>query len=163
MGCDLPDPADDVDDCFKFLSGLSRKLGEVQFFSRNRAVGHHGWARLENGKVVRAYAWAGETLWNQGALTEAERNLKLRCLTYTESSEVLGLAEREVLALNTERVVRLAAAGADPTVHGADLRAKESLAICCTASFTETCPRLKPVHQVPTCRAARRLSRMRLR
>src|ERR1043166_8002404 len=38
MGCDLPDPADDIDECFKFLTGLSRKLGEVQFFSRNRAV-----------------------------------------------------------------------------------------------------------------------------
>jgi hypothetical protein len=123
IGCDLPDPADDVDECFKFLTGLSRKVGEVQFFSRHRAVGHHGWARLENGKVVRAYAWAGETVWNQGTMTDAERDLKLRCLTYTESSEVLGLAEREVLALNTERVVRLAAAWSlDPTaVHGADL------------------------------------------
>jgi hypothetical protein len=126
IGCDLPDPADDVDECFKFLTGLSRKVGEVQFFSRNRAVGHHGWARLEHGKIVRAYAWAGETVWNQGAMTDAERDLKLRCLTYTESSDVLGLAEREVLALNTERVVRLAAAWSlDPTaVHGADLESK---------------------------------------
>lgn len=116
MGCDLPDPADDVDECFKFLTGLSRKLGEVQFFSRNRAVAHHGWARLEDGKVVRAYAWAGETLWNQGTPTEPERDLKLRCLTYTETSEGLGLAERELFALNTERVVRLAAAWSiDPT------------------------------------------------
>src|SRR5688572_7091013 len=116
MGCDLPDPVDDIDQCFKFLTELSRKLGEVQFFSRNRAVAHHGWARVQDGKVLRAYVWAGETLWNQGAITQAERELKLRCLTYGESSDVLGMAERELLALNTERVVRMAAAWSiDPT------------------------------------------------
>ncbi|HWN96311.1 MAG TPA: hypothetical protein VNT99_14855, partial [Methylomirabilota bacterium] len=126
MGCDLPDPADDIDECFKFLIGLSQQLGEVQFFSRNRAVSHHGWARLNDGKVLRAYVWAGETLWEQGALTEAERGLKLRCLTYTESSDILGYAERELLSLNTERVVRLAAAWSlDPTsIGGVDLESK---------------------------------------
>jgi hypothetical protein len=116
MGCDLPDPSDDIDECFKFLANLSQKLGEVQFFSRNRAVGHHGWARLNAGKVLRAYAWAGETLWNQGAATVSERELNMRCFGYTDDAEALGYAEREVLALNTERVVRLAAAWSlDPT------------------------------------------------
>lgn len=126
MGCDLPDPADDIDECFKFLTGLSQKLGEVQFFSRNRAVAHHGWARLSGGKVLRGYAWAGETLWNQGIVTQAERDLKLRSLAYTESTESFGLAERELLALNTERVVRLAAAWSiDPTsVEGPDTESK---------------------------------------
>lgn len=126
MGCDLPDPADDVDECFKFLTGLSHKLGEVQFFSRNRAVAHHGWARLQEGRVVRAYAWAGETLWNQGEMTEAERYLKMRCLDYMQDVSALGLAGRELFALNTERVVRLAAAWSlDPTaVPGAVLEAK---------------------------------------
>src|SRR5215203_3821469 len=95
MGCDLPDPADDIDECFKFLTGLSRKLGEVQFFTRNRAVAHHGWVRVQDGTVLRAYVWAGETLWDQGTMTQTERDLRLRCLTYTESSIVLGLAERE--------------------------------------------------------------------
>jgi hypothetical protein len=121
MGCDLPDPADDVDQCFVFLGQLSRKLGEVQFFCRNRAVSHHGWARLNHGKVLRAYVWAGETLWHQGRTTEIERELKLRCLDYTESSEVMGLSERELLALNTEKVIRLAANWSiDPTNVEAD-------------------------------------------
>lgn len=126
MGCDLPDPADDIDECFKFLCALSHKLGEVQFYSRHRAVSHHGWARLSGGKVLRAYAWAGETLWNQGPITDAERELKLRCLAYQQSSNVLGLAERELLALNTERVVRLAARwSVDPTtIEGAALESK---------------------------------------
>ena len=126
MGCDLPDPADDIDECFKFLADLSQKLGEVQFFSRNRAVSHHGWARLSDGKVLRAYAWAGETLWDQGPVTSAERELKMRCLAYTESSDVPGYGEREALSLNTDRVVRLAAAwGLDPTsVDGPELENK---------------------------------------
>lgn len=126
MGCDLPDPADDIDDCYKFLADLSHKLGEVQFFARNRAVSHHGWVRVNAGKVLRAYVWTGETMWNQGPITDAEKELKLRCLTYTEGTEVLGYAGREVLSLNTERVIRLAAAWSiDPTaVEGADLENK---------------------------------------
>jgi len=116
MGCDLPDPTDDIDQCFLFLTRLSHKLGEVHFFARNRAVSHHGWARLDGGRVVRAYVWAGETLWKQGTVTEGERDLKVRCLTYIETTDILGLLEREALALNTEKVVRLAAAWSiDPT------------------------------------------------
>src|SRR3954454_7790220 len=33
FGCDLPDPADDIDACFRFVVSLSRKLGHVQYFS----------------------------------------------------------------------------------------------------------------------------------
>jgi hypothetical protein len=126
MGCDLPDPANDIDECFKFLTSLSQKLGEVQFFARNRAVSHHGWARLSGGKVLRGYAWAGETLWNQGPVTSAERDLKLRFLDYTQTTDTWGLAERELLSLNTDRVVRLAAAWSiDPTaVEGPHLESK---------------------------------------
>jgi hypothetical protein len=126
MGCDLPDPSDDVDECYKFLAGLSQRLGEVQFFTRNRAIAHHGWVRMDSGKVLRAYVWAGETIWSQGTATEAERELKMRCLPYAESAEVLGYAGREALSNNTERVVRLAAAWSlDPTsVEGADLESK---------------------------------------
>jgi hypothetical protein len=122
MGCDLPDPIADIDECFLFLTRLSQQLGDVQFFARNRAVSHHGWARLDSGKVIRAYMWAGETLWNQGSETKAERDLKMRCLTYADNSDALGVAEREAFALNTDKVVRLAGAWSlDPTAVGADL------------------------------------------
>ena len=46
---------------------LSRKIGQVQFFSVNRAVNHHAWVQAEAGVIQRAYAWAGRTFWNQGA------------------------------------------------------------------------------------------------
>src|SRR5436190_524457 len=61
IGCSLPDPADDVDVCFRFLTNLSHKLGQVQFFHADRVLGHHAWVRLDNGRVTRAYAWAGKT------------------------------------------------------------------------------------------------------
>ena len=108
LGCDLPDPAEDVDACYCFLTHLSRELGHVQFFSANRVVNQHAWARLEAGMVQRAYAWAGETLWNQGPLTAAEMTLKLRCLDYTETTGELNIAQREMLSTNTEKVLRLA-------------------------------------------------------
>src|SRR2546421_570198 len=111
----LPEPSEDVDVCFRFLQRLSRELGEVQFFSVNRAVGHHAWARFENGRAIRGYAWAGETLWNQGFQTWAERKLGLKCLDYFEGTR-LHFAELEQIRANAERIMLLAAIwSVDPT------------------------------------------------
>ena len=107
VGSGLPDPGDDVDRCFHFLTHLSRKLGHVQFFSANRVLSHHSWALLDQGEVFRAYAWAGETLWNQGPLTAAERDLNLRCFEYAVN-RLAGL-QKEATISNTEKVNRLAA------------------------------------------------------
>lgn len=85
VGPGLPDPGDDVDECFHLLTDLSRKLGLVQYFSHNRALGHHAWARLDAGEVLRAYAWAGHVVWNQGPPSPAELGLGMHCLEYLES------------------------------------------------------------------------------
>lgn len=107
-GSDLPDPSDDVDDCFIWLRNLSLKLGEVQYFSASRALNHHAWARLLTGEVFRAYAWAGETLWNQGSLTRAEIELGLDCRPYGEHSEDQSFLD-EARYENSQRVPSLAA------------------------------------------------------
>src|SRR5262249_33719123 len=65
-GSRLPDPSEDVDACFRFVLELSRKLGQVQFFCANRVLQHHAWIKVERGLVLRAYAWAGKTVWQQG-------------------------------------------------------------------------------------------------
>jgi hypothetical protein len=110
VGSDLPDPADDVDACFRFLGNLSRKLGHVQFFSANRVLGHHAWIQFASGRVVRAYAWAGRTLWNQGAKTRAELDLGVRCFQYFESPDrTSSFGQSDVVILNTEKVPSLAA------------------------------------------------------
>jgi hypothetical protein len=107
VGSGLPEPAEDVDFCYRFLTDLSRKLGHIQFFSVSRVVNYHCWALVERGHIYRAYAWAGETLWNQGPLTAAERDLGLVCFNY--GSEQNPFAIREVLTQNTDNVNQLAA------------------------------------------------------
>lgn len=103
-GVGLPCPDDDVDACFLFLIILSRKLGHVQFFHAESFSYHHAWARLDDGYVTRAYAWAGETVWNQGIKTSREMELKMRCFAYGE--EVIS---EKMIRDNCDKVSLLAA------------------------------------------------------
>jgi len=109
LGAGLPEPSEDVDACFRFVVNLSRKLGEVQFFSASRVVQEHAWVRAYRGRVVRAYAWAGKTLWKQGRRTTAEKELDLKCFDYTETAERNSFAEPDVIATNVDKVPLLAA------------------------------------------------------
>jgi hypothetical protein len=109
IGNGLPDPSDDVDACFRFLVGLSRKLGKVQFFSASPMLHHHAWVRADGGRVVRAYAWAGKTLWHQGPLTPVETELGLKCYDYAESAERVSFDQPDPAALNVDKVPLLAA------------------------------------------------------
>jgi hypothetical protein len=106
MGSGLPDPGEDVDRCFHFLTNLSRKLGEVQFFNANRVLNYHAWVLMEKGHVYRAYAWADGTVWNQGPMTPAERELDVQCFDYGVE---LVFTQREALAANVEKVNQVAA------------------------------------------------------
>lgn len=116
LGAHLPEAAEDVDQCYRFLLDLSRKLGHVQYFSLNRALSHHTWVQAEQGTILRAYSWAGRTMWNQGIKTAAEIELSLRCFPYGESPERLPFGENDPFARNAERVSLLAARWSiDPT------------------------------------------------
>lgn len=121
MGSGLPDPAQDVDKCFHFILALSRKLDAVQFFSANRIVHHHAWVRAGQGRIQRAYAWAGKTLWNQGRMTQAEADLRLKCFGYVEAAEHSYFSQMDTATCNTERVPALAARW---SVDPASLRAR---------------------------------------
>ncbi len=107
VGSGLPDPSDDVDKCFHFMSRLSQKLGHVQYFNANRVVNHHAWILTEKGCIYRAYAWADGVLWNQGPITAAEKDLGLRSFDY--GSELNPFTTRETMAANCEKVSLLAA------------------------------------------------------
>ncbi|MBL9129315.1 MAG: hypothetical protein JNL97_16815 [Verrucomicrobiales bacterium] len=107
-GPGVPDPADDVDEVFHLLRALSIKLGAAQYFSFNRTLGHHAWAWARGGGVVRAFAWADQTLWNEGDLTPAETASRMRCPGYEES--IAASAElREAVLANIDKVPQLAA------------------------------------------------------
>jgi hypothetical protein len=122
-GPDLPNPSEDVDACFLFLTALSRELGHVQFFHAEKFSCDHAWARLDEGCVTRAYAWAGETVWNQGVKTYAEIALRMKCSGYGEN-----FATNEIAEANLEKIPLLASRwSVDPIVmHRADGIAGES-------------------------------------
>jgi hypothetical protein len=116
LGSKLPDPAEDVDKCYRFIVELSRKLGHVQFFSLSRAVNHHAWVVAQAGSIQRAYAWAGQTVWNQGRRTRAELDLGLKCFNYGEGEDRLQFGHMDPVVINTERLPLLAAHWSlDPT------------------------------------------------
>jgi hypothetical protein len=108
IGASVPDPGQDVDEAFRFLTGFSAAIGEVQLFLCDRVSSFHGWARLKMGGVVRAYAWAGTTQWNQGAVTIEERLLGLRFRAYGEEAEPPAYGETSPEQQNADRVVLLA-------------------------------------------------------
>ncbi len=112
----LPDLLLDVDDCFCLLQALSNELGEVQWFAMDRVLHHHGWARAINGQILRAYAWAGQTLWNQGLETQGERSLGMVFDDYCDPARHSFFGVAEDYRCNTEKVNLLAARWSlDPT------------------------------------------------
>jgi hypothetical protein len=109
LGSGLPEPNHDVDACFCFLLEMSRKLGRVQFFNASRILHHHAWIQADHGRIVRAYAWAGRTLWNQGKPTPAEQELRLKCFDYTDPAQPFPFSMQESVTGNVEKVPLLAA------------------------------------------------------
>lgn len=109
LGSALPNPCDDEDAAFRFLLQLSHKLGHVQFFSVSGVFDQHAWVRMETGRVLRAYAWSGRTLWNQGKMTFAEKDLGLKCYDYGQTAESSSFGHREAGRGNSDKVHLLAA------------------------------------------------------
>jgi hypothetical protein len=108
QGPQLPQPEEDVDACFRLVVNLSRKFGHAQFFSANPLLYYHAWARAERGRIIRAYAWAGKTLWLQGLQTNEEKRLGLACFDYDEA-EHHAAGQMEAAADNIEKIPLLAA------------------------------------------------------
>jgi len=108
MGAGLPDPFEDVDRCFRLVLALSRRVGRMQIFSVNRGLHHHAWALVSHGSILRAYAWAGSTLWNQGRMTRAERDLQMHCFSYTDDAQSDLITASDVAAANSEKLHLLA-------------------------------------------------------
>lgn len=60
------------------LEDLSRRFGEVQYFTTHRVVELHAWAKAIHGRIVRGYCWAGERgeiVMDVGGLTPEEEEL----------------------------------------------------------------------------------------
>lgn len=109
VGQGLPDASDDPDRLYHFLMKLGSDLGSVQYFSASRIVNDHAWVRIENGRIYRAYAWAGETLWNEGDITAAEKELELKIYAYCENPIPFPFTARDSHAANADKTLQLAA------------------------------------------------------
>jgi hypothetical protein len=87
-----------------WLEGLSRRLGEVQYFGTHRMVEYHAWARAEQGRIVRAYGWSGErgeTLVDVGPRSpeEIELGLGVSLVSENEDQDLAWPHEEAVLAV----------------------------------------------------------------
>ncbi|MSU32638.1 MAG: hypothetical protein EXS25_08285 [Pedosphaera sp.] len=115
MGGAIPDPFMDIDVFYLFLTRLSRGVGEVHSFSVDRVLNYHAWALLRGGSVVRAYAWAGETVWNQGPITLDEKMLGLKCRDYGDDINASSYGTVPTEQNNADRLIFLARKwGCDP-------------------------------------------------
>lgn len=108
FGSGMPDPGDDVDAAFRFIRELSRKLGQVQFFQAEPLLQHHAWVLAESGRIVRAYAWAGATVWNQGVKTTAETSLGVKCFSYGEIPPADEWTVADYIIANVDKVPQIA-------------------------------------------------------
>jgi hypothetical protein len=116
FGPAVPDPATDVDAVYHFLRGLSLRLGAAQYFHVHPPTGAHAWAWARGGRVVRAFAWAGQVVWNEGPATREERQLGMACPPMDPGDDPAAELAAEVAA-NPDKVPRLAAAwGLDPVL-----------------------------------------------
>ncbi len=86
----------------RWLTQLSQRFGEAQYFGSNRVVTYQAWARARQGQLVRAYAYSGETgatLWNVGPKTPEEAALGLNFLDEA-SPDASGEGYRQRAALS---------------------------------------------------------------
>lgn len=81
VGFSLPSPVGRrfVDKCSPLLEQLGREFADVQYFQGDSLIELFAWARVVDGKIVRAFAIGDEgMIWNKGKLTKEERTLGLK-------------------------------------------------------------------------------------
>jgi len=77
----LPQPLGNAfaDKCTPLIVALSKKFGEAQYFLSYPVLDFFGWAKAENGELIRAFASGDEgVVWNYGYLTASELELGLK-------------------------------------------------------------------------------------
>ena len=93
-------------DWIPFLEQLSAQLGHVQYFGTHRVVGYVAWAKASQGRLIRAFAYLGEsneTLVNLGEPTPEEKEIGIDFLDERTAS-------KEEFDAHEERIRRLEAA-----------------------------------------------------
>jgi len=124
VGLALPYPASRAftDTCTPLLDRLGRRFAEVQYFFAYAPIDLFAWARLIEGRLVRAFAMTDAgVVWDKGRRTREERALGLRLYDFRGIRGRRGDAGGEIVFYPTEEhILSLAQRWSlDPTRLGA--------------------------------------------
>jgi len=112
VGLSLPLPVGGpfTDKCLPLLQRLGRRFVEVQYFFAFPPIDSFAWARVIEGRIVRAFAITDSGIvWNKGRTTKEERTLGLRLFDFRGVRGRNGDAGSEIILYPTEEhVVSLA-------------------------------------------------------
>jgi hypothetical protein len=112
VGLSLPHPVGRgfVDKCTPLLVGLAGEFAEVQYFFSYPPIDFYAWARVRDGRLVRAFAVTDEGIvWNKGRTSKEERDLGLKLFELRGVQGRKGDAGGELIMHPTEdHVMRLA-------------------------------------------------------
>ncbi len=145
-GLTLPHPAGQgfVDKVTPLLVGLGGRFTEVQYFYNYPPIDLFAWARLIDGRLVRAFA-AGEegVIWSKGKTTREERQLGLKMFELRGVKGRQGDAGGEIILHPTdEHVLQLARKWSLDPATLEDARAEQSLGLIASAPVSWRTERL---------------------
>ena len=83
VGLALPQPLGSKfsDLATPLLNVLGQQFNEVQYYFTYPEIDFYAWAKIVDGKLIRAFAWGDEgVIWNKGRLSKEERSLGLKVL-----------------------------------------------------------------------------------
>ena len=120
VGLPLPSPVSRrfVDKCTPLLIELGQTFVEAQYFSSMPSIDYFAWARMIEGRVVRAFAIGDEgVIWNKGRPTKEEKAMGLKLFEFRGVRGRRGDAGGEMVLYPTEdHLMELAAKwSVDPT------------------------------------------------
>jgi len=115
----LPPARAFVDKLTPLLMQLGRQFRDVQYFASYPVIDFYAWARVERGRIVRAFAMGDEVvIWDRGRLTREEKALGLKLFEVRGIRGRIGDAGQSIILYPTEQQVLRMASGwsVDPSM-----------------------------------------------